>query len=130
MDATLILIDSDDELLRARALVDQLWNSNDPANVARLEAQARLIAAYEEMKWPRRPPSVADLIRHLMDQHGLTRADLIPLLGTPSRVSEVMRGKKGRSDGDGAAPAFPCAGDMLHKRRQVRRTLTVATLGI
>ncbi|MGZ4986144.1 MAG: helix-turn-helix domain-containing protein, partial [Chthoniobacterales bacterium] len=40
---------------------------------------------------------VADLIRHLMDQHGLTRADLIPLLGTPSRVSEVMRGKKGLS---------------------------------
>ena len=49
------------------------------------------------MKWPRRPPSVADWIRHLMDQHGLTRADLIPLLGTPSRVSEVMRGKKGLS---------------------------------
>ena len=97
IDATLILIDSDAELLRARALVDQLWNSNDPADVARLEAQARLVAAYEEMKWPRRPPSVADLIRHLMDQHGLTRADLIPLLGTPSRVSEVMRGKKGLS---------------------------------
>ena len=94
MDATLILIDSDAELLRARALVDQLWNSNDPADVARLEAQ---VAAYEEMKWPRRPPSVADLIRHLMDQHGLTRADLIPLLGTPSRVSEVLRGKKGLS---------------------------------
>jgi HTH-type transcriptional regulator/antitoxin HigA len=72
MDATLILIDSDAELLRARALVDQLWSSNDPADVARLEAQARLVAAYEEMKWPRRPPSVADLIRHLMDQHGLT----------------------------------------------------------
>jgi hypothetical protein len=48
MDATLILIDSDAELLRARALVDQLWNSNDPADVARLEAQARLIVVYEE----------------------------------------------------------------------------------
>jgi len=35
---TLILIDSDAGLLRARALVDQLWNSNDPAEVARLEA--------------------------------------------------------------------------------------------
>ena len=69
MDATLVLIDSDAELLRARALVDQLWNSSDPADVARLEAQARLIAAYEEKKWPRRPPNVADLIRHLMDQH-------------------------------------------------------------
>jgi len=86
--ATLILIDSDAELVRARALVDQLWNSNDPADVARLEAQARLIVAYEEKKWPRRPPSVADLIRHLMDQHGLTRADLVPLFGTPSRVSQ------------------------------------------
>jgi hypothetical protein len=45
MDATLILIDSDAELLRAQALVDQLWSSNDPADIARLEAQARLIAA-------------------------------------------------------------------------------------
>ena len=97
MDATLILIDSDAELARARALVDRLWDSNDPADMARLEAQARLIAAYEECKWPRRPPSTADLIRHLMDQHGLTRADLVPILGTPSRVSEILRGKKGLS---------------------------------
>src|SRR5437879_13139238 len=95
MDATLILIDSDAELLRARALVDQLWNSSVPADVARLEAQARLIAAYEERKWPRRPPRTADLIRHLMDQHGLTRADMLPLLGTPSRVTEVLLGNKG-----------------------------------
>jgi HTH-type transcriptional regulator / antitoxin HigA len=94
MDATLIVIDSDAELARARALVDRLWNSEDAADVARLQAQARLIAAYEESKWPRRPPSTAELIRHLMDQHGLTREDMVPLLGTPSRVSEVLRGKK------------------------------------
>src|ERR1700720_433830 len=94
MDATLIVIDSDAELSRARALVDRLWGSDDAADMARLQAQARLIAAYEESKWPRRPPSTAELIRHLMDQHGLTRADMIPILGTPSRVSEVLRGKK------------------------------------
>src|SRR5579864_3677260 len=94
MDVTLIVIDSDAECARARALVDRLWNSDDPASVARLQAQARLIAAYEESKWPRRPPTTAELIRHLMDQHGLTRADMVPLLGTPSRVSEVPRGKK------------------------------------
>jgi HTH-type transcriptional regulator/antitoxin HigA len=34
------------------------------------------------------------MVRHLMDQHGLKRADLVPILGTPSRVSEVLRGKK------------------------------------
>jgi len=94
MDVTLIVIDSDAELTRARALVDRLWHSEDPAHIARLQAQARLIAAYEESKWPRRPPSTAELIRHLMDQHGLTREEMVPLLGTPSRVSEVLRGKK------------------------------------
>jgi HTH-type transcriptional regulator/antitoxin HigA len=81
MDATLIVIDNDAELARARALVDRLWSSDDPADVARLQAQARLIAAYEENKWPRRAPSTAELIRHLMDQHGLTRADMVPILG-------------------------------------------------
>ena len=94
MNATLILIDSDAELARARALVERLWDSSDPADLARLEAQARLIAAYEERNWPRRRPSTADVLRHLMHQHGLTRADMVLLLGTPSRVSEVLRGKK------------------------------------
>jgi HTH-type transcriptional regulator/antitoxin HigA len=97
MDATLILIDSDAELARARTLVDRLWQSDKPDDIARLQAQARLIAAYEEGKWPRRSPSTADLIRHLMDQNGLTRADMVPILGTPSRVSEVLQGKKGLS---------------------------------
>jgi HTH-type transcriptional regulator / antitoxin HigA len=97
MDANLILIDSAAELVRAHALVEALWDSDDPADVARLQAQARLIAAYEESQWPRRPPRAADLIRHLMEQHGLKRADMVPILGTPSRVSEVLRGKKGLS---------------------------------
>jgi HTH-type transcriptional regulator/antitoxin HigA len=94
MDVTLIVIDSDAELARARALVDRLWESDDPADIIRLQAQARLIAAYEESRWPRRPPTTAELIRHLMDQHSLTQADMVPILGTPSRVSEVLRGKK------------------------------------
>jgi HTH-type transcriptional regulator / antitoxin HigA len=33
----------------------------------------------------------------LMDQHGLSRADMVPILGTASRVSEVLSGKKGLS---------------------------------
>lgn len=94
MDVTLIIIDSESELRRARALVDRLMSSNEPADMARLHAQARLIAAYEEEKWPRRRPRTAEVVSYLMDQHGLTRADLVPLLGTPSRVSEVLRGKK------------------------------------
>jgi HTH-type transcriptional regulator/antitoxin HigA len=97
MDTTLILIDSDTELARAHALVEQLWDSTRPAVIARLQAQAGLIAAYEESKWPRKVVKIADLIRHLMDQHGLKRSDMVPILGTESRVSEVLSGKKGLS---------------------------------
>jgi HTH-type transcriptional regulator/antitoxin HigA len=97
MDATLIVIDSDAELARARKLVERLMTSDEPADLARLAAQARLIAAYEEGKWPRRSPRTSDIIRYLMDQHGLSRADMVPILGTESRVSEVLRGKKGLS---------------------------------
>ena len=68
METTLIVIDYDAELARARALVEELWKSDNPADIARLQAQARLIAAFEESKWPRRAPSTAELIRHLMDQ--------------------------------------------------------------
>jgi HTH-type transcriptional regulator/antitoxin HigA len=97
MNATLVVIDSDAEFARARALVDRLMSSDEPADIARLQAQARLIAAYEESKWPRRMPNTAEVIRYLMDQHGLSRADMVPILGTASRVSEVLRGKKGLS---------------------------------
>jgi HTH-type transcriptional regulator / antitoxin HigA len=93
------LIDSDAELARARSLVERLWGSEAAADIARLQAQARLIAAYEDQKWPRRPPRTADLIRHLMDEHGLSRADMAAILGTPSRVSEILAGKKQLSMG-------------------------------
>jgi len=94
MDATLVVIDSDAELARARVLVDSLMTSDNPTDTARLAAQARLIAAYEQEKWPPRRPNTAELLRYLMDQHRLRRADLVPLLGTADRVGEVLRGRK------------------------------------
>ena len=97
MDANLIIVDSDAELARALKFIDTIMGSDDPADTARVSAQARLIAAYEQTKWKPRTPSTADAIRYLMDQHGLSRADMIPILGTASRVSEVLRGKKGLS---------------------------------
>jgi HTH-type transcriptional regulator/antitoxin HigA len=97
MDATLIIVDNDAELARALALVEKLLASDKRDDVVRIAAQARLIAAYEQTKWRRRLPRTADVVRYLMDQHGLSRADMIPILGTASRVSEVLRGKKGLS---------------------------------
>jgi HTH-type transcriptional regulator / antitoxin HigA len=78
----------------AKALIEKLMRSDDAADQARMAAQARLIEAYERTRWPRRTPSLPELLTHLMEQHGLSRADLVPLLGTPSRVSEVLNGKR------------------------------------
>jgi HTH-type transcriptional regulator/antitoxin HigA len=94
MKATLIVIQNDGEHAEAKALVEKLMGSNDPADQARMTAQARLIEAYERARWPRRAPKLPDLLKYLMDQHALSRADLVPLLGTASRVSEVLNGKR------------------------------------
>jgi hypothetical protein len=49
---------------------------------------------YERARWPRTAPALPVLLTYLTDQHGLSRADLVPLLGTASRVSEVLTGKR------------------------------------
>ncbi len=94
MKATLFIIENDRDHAEAKALIEKLMGSSDAADQARMTAQARLIEAYERARWPRRTPKLPDLLAYLMDQHGLSRADLVPLLGTPSRVSEVLNGKR------------------------------------
>ncbi|MSO93941.1 MAG: XRE family transcriptional regulator [Rhodospirillales bacterium] len=97
MKATLIVIQSNADHAQAKALLEKLTGSDDPGDRARMVAQARLIEAYERARWPRRAPTLPDLLTYLMDQHGLSRADLVPLLGTASRVSEVLNGKRALS---------------------------------
>lgn len=94
MKATLIIIENEKDHAQAKALIEELMGSEDAADRARVVAQARLIEAYERARWPRRTPALPDLLTYLMDQHGLSRSDLVPLLGTPSRVSEVLNGKR------------------------------------
>lgn len=94
MKATLFIIENDKDHAQAKALIEKLMGSDDVADQARMVAQARLIAAYERSRWPRRSTALPDLLTYLMDQHGLARADLVPLLGTASRVSEVLNGKR------------------------------------
>lgn len=94
MKATLILIQNDADHAQAKAVVDKLMRSESSADHAKLAAQARLIEAYEREKWPQKSPALADVLTYLLDQHDLTRTALVPLLGTPSQVSEVLSGKR------------------------------------
>jgi len=97
MRADIVIIQNEADLAEAQALVAHLGTSDDPADVARLRAQALILAAYEAERWPREPVSVAEVVEYLMDQHGLSPADLAPILGARSRVTEVLNGRRGLS---------------------------------
>ena len=94
MKATLIIIQNQADHEAAMGVVGKIMRSSEADDRARMVAQARLIVAYERTRWPRKAPPLPDLLTYLVEQHGLTRADLVPLLGTASRVSEVMSGKR------------------------------------
>jgi HTH-type transcriptional regulator/antitoxin HigA len=94
MKTEVIVIQNERDLRAAQALVAALGQSRKPADLARLRAQALLLQAHESARWPTQPVAPADLIRYAMDQHSLSAADMAPILGTRSRVSEVLNGKR------------------------------------
>jgi HTH-type transcriptional regulator/antitoxin HigA len=55
---------------------------------------ALLVEQYEREHYPIAPPDPIDAILFRMDQQGLTRADLVPYIGSQSKVSEVLRRKR------------------------------------
>ncbi|WP_027176054.1 hypothetical protein [Desulfovibrio aminophilus] len=59
-----------------------------------LELLTTLVELYEKENAPILPPSPVEAIRFRMDQMDLTNRDLVPILGSKSRVSEVLSGKR------------------------------------
>lgn len=59
-----------------------------------LDVLATLVVAYEAKHSAICPPDPIEAIKFRMDQMGLTRKDLEPLLGGRGRVSEVLKRKR------------------------------------
>ena len=51
------------------------------------------------------PPDPIEAIKFRMEQQGLTRKDLEPIIGTRTRVAEVLNRKRGLSIEHDPAPA-------------------------
>jgi HTH-type transcriptional regulator/antitoxin HigA len=62
-----------------------------------LDVLGTLIAAYDHEHFPIGPADPIAAIEFAMDQHGMEPKDLVPFLGTRSRVTEVLHGKRGLS---------------------------------
>lgn len=63
----------------------------------RLDILATLIEAYEAKHYPMDPPDPIEAILFRMEQQGLSRKDLEPMIGARNRVAEVLNRKRGLS---------------------------------
>ena len=78
--------------------VERLWGAKAGTTEGdRLDVLATLIDAYEAAHFPFDPPDPIEAIRFRMEQQGLTRKDLEPLIGTRTRVAEVLNRKRNLS---------------------------------
>jgi HTH-type transcriptional regulator/antitoxin HigA len=84
----------------ALAEVERLWGAKaGTPRGDRLDVLATLIEAYEAEHFPMDPPDPIEAIKFRMEQQGLTRKDLEGMIGTRTRIAEVLARKRGLSIG-------------------------------
>jgi HTH-type transcriptional regulator/antitoxin HigA len=82
----------------ALAEIERLWGSHSGTPEGdRLDVLATLIDAYESEHHPIDPPDPVEAIKFRMEQQSLTRKDLEGLLGTRTRVAEVLNRRRNLS---------------------------------
>jgi HTH-type transcriptional regulator/antitoxin HigA len=78
--------------------VEHLWGAKGGTRDGdRLDVLATLIDAYEAEHYPMDPPDPIEAIKFRMEQQGLTRRDLEEIIGTRTRIAEVLNRKRGLS---------------------------------
>lgn len=60
----------------------------------RLEVLATIVESYEKERFPIKKPNPIEAIKIRMDDLGFRQQDLIPFIGSKSKVSEVLSGKR------------------------------------
>ncbi|HEV8377389.1 MAG TPA: helix-turn-helix domain-containing protein, partial [Tepidisphaeraceae bacterium] len=88
-------IKSDRDYQRTMRLIEGLMDAhpNTPQGDA-LDILATLAEAWEEKHHPIDPPDPVEAIRFAMEQRGLSRHDLEPLIGSRARVAEILNYKR------------------------------------
>lgn len=89
------LIKTKKDYKNAIKLAESLMNSKpDTPEGDKLELITTLIEIYEKKHFPIASPSPIEAIKFRMEQMGLSPKDLIPYIGSKSKVSEVLNGKR------------------------------------
>ena len=91
------VIKTETDYKEALKLVEDLMSRDPDANSEegeQLGLLSALIQDYEAKAFPAQLPNPIDAIKFRMEQAGLSPGDLIPYLGSRSRVSEILSGKR------------------------------------
>ena len=91
------LIKNAEEHAQALARVSKLLDKNPAVGskeADELEVLALLIERYEETQFPIDKPDPITAIKFRMEQLGLLKKDLIPFIGSASKVTEVLNGTR------------------------------------
>lgn len=81
---------------RALSYIELNFEAKTNTKEGRLvEVLAILVEKYEDEHFPIEAPTPVEAIKFRMEQLGISTADLADILGTRSRVSEIMNGKRG-----------------------------------
>ena len=76
----------------ALAEIGRLWGAKlGTPRGDRLDVLATLVDAYESEHHPIDPPDPIEAIKFRMEQQGLTRKDLEGILGTRTRIADVLQ---------------------------------------
>lgn len=82
----------------ALAEIERLWGARrGTTDGDRLDILATLVEAYEDEHYPMDPPDPIEAIKFRAEQQGLTRKDLEAILGSRTRVAEVLNRRRGLS---------------------------------
>jgi HTH-type transcriptional regulator/antitoxin HigA len=88
-------IKTEQDYRSAISRIEELWGSKkDTRNGDELDLLVTLVESYEMKHYPIAPPDPIDAIKFRMEQMGMTNADMIPYLGSQSRVSEILNRKR------------------------------------
>jgi len=75
--------------------IEKLWGARrDTPEGDELDLLCTLVESYEMKYYPIAPPDPIDAIKFRMEQMGMTKADMVKYLGSQSRVSEILNGKR------------------------------------
>jgi HTH-type transcriptional regulator / antitoxin HigA len=88
-------IKSRDQYLEYLKFIDELVDcEEDSAEEQVLELVSILVESYETEHYPIGPPNPVEAIKLSMEEKGLKSKDLAIYFGSPSRVSEILNGKR------------------------------------